>query len=85
MSKIVSNSEIHLHHCLWGLQGHQNWKKQPPEMFSRNGVLKNFAKLTKRDPCPSPTRVFYSHFYEIFENTFFTEHFFEATAFHEKA
>ena len=50
-------------------------KKQPPEVFSKKGVLKNLAKLTKKDLCPSPTLVFYCQFYEIFENNFFTEHF----------
>ena len=44
-------------------------------MFSKKGVLKNLAKLTKKDLCPSPTLVFYCQFYEIFENNFFTEHF----------
>ena len=53
-------------------------------MFSKKGVLENFAKLTEKDLCPSPTRVFYCQFYEIFENTFFTEHF-RATAFDEEA
>ena len=48
-------------------------------MFSKKSVLDNFAKLTKKDLCPSPTRVFYCQFYEIFENTFFTEHFRETT------
>ena len=53
-------------------------------MFSKKGVLENFAKLTEKDLCPSPTLVFYWQFYEIFENTFFTEHF-RATASDEKA
>ena len=53
-------------------------------MFSKKGVLENFAKLTEKDLCPSPTLVFYWQFYEIFENTFFTEHF-RATAFDEEA
>ena len=58
-------------------------------MFSKKGVLENFeknkrAKLTENDLCPSPTLVFYRQFYEIFENTFFTEHF-RATASDEEA
>ena len=44
-------------------------------MFSRKGVLENFAKLTETDLCPSAKRVFYCKFYEILESTFFTEHF----------
>ena len=53
-------------------------------MFSKKGVLENFFKLTEKDLSPSLTRVFYRQFYEIFENTFFTEHF-RATAFDEEA
>ena len=53
-------------------------------MFSKKDVLENFEKLTEKDLCPSPTLVFYWQFYEIFENTFFTEHF-RATAFDEEA
>ena len=53
-------------------------------MFSKKRVLENFAKLTGKDLCPSPTMVFYWQFYEIFQNTFFTEHF-RATAFDEEA
>ena len=53
-------------------------------MFSKKGVLENFAKLTVKDLCSSPTPVFYCQFYEIFENTFFTGHFW-ATAFDEEA
>ena len=49
-------------------------------MFSKKGVLENFAKLTEKDLCPSPTLVFYWQFYEIFENTFFTEHFWASTS-----
>ena len=52
-------------------------------MFSKKGVLENFAKLTEKQLCQSPARVFYCQFYEIFENTFFTEHFW-ATAFDEE-
>ena len=62
----------------------KNWKKQPPEVFSKKSVLENFAKLTEKDLCPSPTLVFYWQFYEIFENTFFTEHF-RATVSDEEA
>ena len=40
--------------------------------------------MTEKDLCPSPTLVFYWQFYEIVENTFFTEHF-RATASDEKA
>ena len=51
-------------------------------MFSKKGVLENFAKLTEKDLCPSATRVFYCQFYEISENTFSTEYS-RATAFDE--
>ena len=44
-------------------------------MFSKKGVLENFAKLTEKDLRPSSALVFCCQFYEIFENTFFTEHF----------
>ena len=53
-------------------------------MFSKKDVLENLAKLTEKHMCPSPVQVFYCQFYEIFENTFFTEHF-RATAFDEEA
>ena len=53
-------------------------------MFNKKSVLENFAKLTEKHVCPSPTQVFYSKFYLIFENTFLKEHF-RATAFDEKA
>ena len=64
----------------------KNWKKQPPEVFSKKSVLENFAKLTEKDLCPSLTLIFYWQFYELFENTetFFTEHF-QATASDEEA
>ena len=52
-------------------------------MFSKKGVLENFAKLTEKQLCQSPARVFYCQFYEIFENTFLTEDFW-ATAFDEE-
>ena len=38
-------------------------------MFSKKGVLENFAKLTENYLFASPTRVFYCQFYEVFENT----------------
>ena len=41
----------------------------------QKGVLENFAKLTAKHLCPSRTHVFSCQFYEIFENTFFTERF----------
>ena len=60
-------------------------------MFNKKGVFKNFAKLTGKHLWRSlflnniaglrpakiitPTQVFSSQFYEIFENTFFTVHF----------
>ena len=37
----------------------KNWKKQPPEVFSKKSVLENFAKLTEKDLCPSLTLIFY--------------------------
>ena len=39
-----------------------NWKKQPPEIFYINDVLKNFAIFTGKHLC------------EIFKNTHFEEH-----------
>ena len=60
MSKIVSNSDIHLHHCLcesWGFK--ICFKKQTPKVFSKKGVLENFGKLTEKELCPSPTLAFY--------------------------
>ena len=73
-----------------------NCEKQPPEVFNKKSVLKNFAKLTGNhlgrglvfnnvfnvflitSISKSPTD--FCQFYEVFENTFFTEYF-RATAF----
>ena len=52
-------------------------------MFSKS-VLKHFAKWTGKHLCRSLTQVSPCQFYEIFENTFFTERF-QATAFNEWA
>ena len=51
-------------------------------MFNKKNVLENFAKFTGKHFCSSPTQVSSCQFYEIFENTFFTEHF-RVTAFDE--
>ena len=83
MSNIVSNSEIHLHHCLCESRGFKIRKSNYRRCSVKKGILENFAKLTEKDLCPSPTLVFYWQFYEIFENTFFTEHL-RATASDEK-
>ena len=83
MKKIVTNSEIHLHHCLCESRGF-TCEKQSPKVFNKKGVPENFAGLAGKNLCPSPTKVFFCQFYEIFENTFFTEHF-RATAFDELA
>ena len=32
----------------------ENMKKQPPEVFYKNGVLKNFANLTRKHMYQSP-------------------------------
>ena len=48
-------------------------------MFNKKSVLEHFAKLTEKHLCPSPTRIFYCQFYEIFENTFLTEHLWAST------
>ena len=73
-SKIVSNSEeIRLHHCLCESSGYKTGRSNHQRVFSRKGILENFAKLTEKDLCPSPTRIFYRQFYKIFENTFFTK------------
>ena len=78
MSKRVSNSEIHLHHCLCESRGFEIGKSDH-RRCSVKSALENFEKLTEKNLCPSPTLVFYWQFYQIFENTFFTEHF-RATA-----
>ena len=49
-NKFVSNSEIHLDHCLCESRGFKIAKKQPPEVFSKKTVLENFTKLTEKDP-----------------------------------
>ena len=60
-------------------------KKQPPEVFYKKGVLKNFAEFTGNHLCQSFLLLQlylkkYSctgvscEFYKIFNKTFFTEH-----------
>ena len=52
-------------------------KKQPPEGFSKKGVLKKFYKIHLKTPVlekETPTQVFSGKFCEISKNTFFTEH-----------
>ena len=66
-----------------------NINKQPPEVFYKKGVLKNLAKFTGKKLCQSLFLIklqdnfikketlaqgFSCEFYEIFKNTFFTEH-----------
>ena len=66
-----------------------NVNKQPPEAFHKKGVLKNLAKFTGKKLYQSLfliklqgnfikketlAQVFSCEFYEIFKNTFFTEH-----------
>ena len=59
--------------------------KQPPEVFYKKGVHKNFAKFTGKYVSRSlfinrvQSRGFSFEFSEIFKNTFLTEHF-RATA-----
>ena len=49
-------------------------QKQPPEVFYKKGVLK-FRKIHKRTREKEVlAQVFSCEFYQIFENTFFTEH-----------
>ena len=68
----------------------QNYQKQPPEVFYKKGILKNFAKFTEKDLRQSLffnkvagysfikketiAQMFSCEFCEIFKNTFFTEH-----------
>ena len=57
-------------------------QKQPPEMFCKKGVLRDFAKFTGNNLCQACNfikketlaQVFSSEFCEISKNTFFTEH-----------
>ena len=59
MRKIMSNSEIHLHHCLCESRGFKIGKSKPPGVLSKKGILENFAKLTEKDLRLSPTLAFY--------------------------
>ena len=63
-------------------------QKQPPNVFCKKGVLRNFAKFTGKNLCQNLffnkncnftkketlPRVFSCEFYKISKNTFFTEH-----------
>ena len=42
-----------LHRRIWTLNWKKDWKKQPPEVFYENGVLKNFVKFTWKHLCRS--------------------------------
>ena len=58
------------------------FEKQPPEVFYKKGVLKNFAKFTGKHQCQSLffnkketlAQVFSCEYCEIFKNTFYAEH-----------
>ena len=59
--------------------GRFRFRKQPPELFYKKGVLRNFAKFTGKhlEACKfikkeTPAQVFSCQFFEIFKNTFFT-------------
>ena len=42
-----------------------------PEVFCKNGVLKNFTKFTEKHLCENLAQVFFCKFCEIFRNTIF--------------
>ena len=85
MSKIVSNSEIHLDHCLCESRGFKIGKSNHRRCSVKKVFLKILQNWQKRT-CVRVRHWFttYWQFYEIFENTFFTEHF-QATASDEVA
>ena len=62
MSKIVKGSDES--------RGFKIGRSNHRRCSVKTGVLENFSKLTEKHLCPSPIRVFYCQFYEIFENTF---------------
>ena len=62
MSRIVSDSEIHLHHCVCESRGFKIGRSNHQRCSVKKGVLENFEKLTEKHLCPSPTRVFYCLF-----------------------
>ena len=71
---ILLYSFIVLHHienssCPWAYI--LSIEKQPPEVFCKKCVLRNFAKITKK---MSLAQVFSCEFCDISKNTFFTEH-----------
>ena len=74
MYKIVINSEIHLHQCLFESRGFKSgissaqWKRGA--QWKRKKILENFARLTGKYLCPSPTQVFPCQLYQVFENNF---------------
>ena len=62
-------------------------QKQPPEVFRKKIVLKDFAIFTRKHLCWSllvslestllkktPIQIFSREYYEIFKNTYFKEH-----------
>ena len=52
-------------------------QKQPSEGFFKKGVMRNFAKFTRKHLYPKNetlAQVFSYEFCEIYKNTFFAEH-----------
>ena len=84
INKILTNSEIRLHHCLCESSCFKTGRNSHRRCSIKKLFLKILQKLTEKHLCPYPTQVFSRQSYEIFENTFFTEHF-RATDFDEKA
>ena len=62
MRKIVSNSEIHLHHCLCESRGFKTGRSNHRRCSVKNVFLK-FCKIEKKASVPKPTIVFYCQFY----------------------
>ena len=72
-------------------------KLQPPEVFCKNGVLKNLAIISGKHLCWSlfaglqvcnfietPTLMFSCEYWEFFKNTYFEEHLRTAAYFMKK-
>ena len=72
MSKIVTVSEIHLHHCLWESRGFKIGRSSHRRCSIKKLLLK-ILQNWEENTCVRVRhdKVFSCQFYKIFENTFF--------------
>ena len=83
ISKNVSDSEIHLHHCLWESRGFKIGRSNHQKCSVKKVFLK-ILKMDRKAPVSESDTDFLLSVLRIFWEHVFTEHF-RATAFDEEA